>query len=314
MVFRRLVTSLALVLVLVSAPAHADKRVALSFDDIPRQKGAFLTPDERTEKIISALREAGVEQAVFFINPGRIETEDGADGEAHIAAYVTAGHVIADHSFSHRHLSKSTADEYLADIDRAEQWLSGRAGYRPWYRFPYLDEGADDKEKRDAVRAGLAARGLRNGYVTADGTDWHLEELTVRAKADGLSMNMERLRRLYVASQMGGLEYHDQLARDALGRSPAHVMLLHETDLAALFLPDLIAEMRKQGWTIISADEAYRDPIGEEQPDVPYSWGTLVGSMAWQRDVKPPLYPQWMTTAMITHQFETRVVDKPKQP
>ena len=37
---------------------------------------------------------------------------------------------------------------------------------RSWFRFPYLDEGAGDKEKRDAVRAGLAERGLVNGYVT----------------------------------------------------------------------------------------------------------------------------------------------------
>ena len=307
--FRTIFLMLVAAVLVAASPALAqDKRVALTFDDIPRQAGAFYTPDERTQKILAALEDAGVEQAAFFVNPGRLETPDGANGEAHIAAYVAAGHVIANHSFSHRHLSKSSAEEYLADIDRGEAWLRGRPGYRPWFRYPYLDEGAADLAKRDAVRAGLKARGLSNGYVTADGSDWHLEFLTIAAQQQGKTMDMKQLRRLYVASQMSGLEYHDQLARDTLGRSPAHVLLMHETDLAAMFLPDLIAEMRRHGWTIVTADEAFADPIASAEPDVPYAWGTLTGAMAWEKDVQPPTWPIWMSTGMVPHLFETRVI------
>ncbi|MEN3973214.1 polysaccharide deacetylase family protein [Sphingomicrobium sp. XHP0235] len=147
-------------------PAPDTKRVALTFDDIPRQAGAFFTPDERTDRLIAALDEAGVEQAAFFVNPGRLATTDGAGGEARISAYVEAGHVLANHSFSHPHLNTTSAEDYLADIDRASAWLEGRPGTRPWFRLPYLDEGGSDKAKRDAVRGGLAERGLMNGYVT----------------------------------------------------------------------------------------------------------------------------------------------------
>jgi peptidoglycan-N-acetylglucosamine deacetylase len=138
----------------------------------------------------------------------------------------------------------------LNDIDSAELFLKGRKGYRPWFRFPYLDEGAEDKVKRDAVRAGLVARGLRNAYVTADGSDWNLEDLTIRAMADGKNLDMEALRRLYVTTQMSAVAYHDELERRTIGRSPAHVLLLHETDLAALFIEDLIKELQAHGWTI----------------------------------------------------------------
>ena len=307
----RAILSLCLILLFgIASPALAEKRVALSFDDVPRSAGPFLTPDERTLRIIAALKENRVEQAAFFVNPGRLATVDGANGEAHIAAYVAAGHVIANHSFSHTHLRTGEADAYLADIDRAEGWLKGRKGYRPWFRFPYLDEGGRDKVKRDAARAGLAARGLRNGYVTADGSDWHLEQLTLDAKAAGKAMHMKQLERLYIGAQLSALEYHDQLARDTIGRSPAHVLLMHETDLAALFLTELIAQMRRQGWTIITADEAYADPIATEQPDVPYASGTLIGSMAWERDVPPPAYPLWMSTDMMSLLFDNRVVEK----
>lgn len=307
-------TVLVCALFALSSAALADKRIALSFDDAPRQRGAFFTPEERTAKLIAALRQAKVRQAVFFVNPGRLETPDGAGGEERIAAYARAGHLIANHTFSHPHLSAITAEAFLADVDKGEAWLKGRPGYRPWLRFPFLDEGGKDKAKRDAVRAGLAARGLRNGYVTADGTDWHLEQLTIDAKAAGKPMDMKALRRLYLQMQLSGVGYHDAMARSALGRSPAHVLLLHETDLAALFIADLVTELRRQGWTIVSADQAYADPLRKAFPDVPFAHGTLTGSLAWEKNIDPPLYPLWIGGAVATQLFESRVVKETAKP
>jgi peptidoglycan-N-acetylglucosamine deacetylase len=306
-------TQLALLVsILIACGAHAEKRIALTFDDVPRQRGAFFTPDERTTKLIAALKLAKVKQAAFFLNPGRLATADGQGGEARIAAYVAAGHVIANHSFSHPQLSDTDAVAYLADIDAAAVWLKGCAGYRPWFRFPYLDEGGDDKIKRNTIRAGLKSRGLVNGYVTADGADYNLEALTVQAKKDDKAMDMEALKKLYVTVQMSAVEYHDTLARRTLGRSPAHVMLMHETDLAAMFIPDLVAELRRNGWKIITADEAFADPISKAMPDVPFSYGTLIGSMAWQKDVKPPLWPIWIGTSTASFLFEKRVLKTPE--
>jgi peptidoglycan-N-acetylglucosamine deacetylase len=289
---------------------QTEKRIALTFDDIPRGAGAFFTPDERSEKLIAALKAAGVKQAAFFLNPAKLSEPDGQGGEARISAYVKAGHVIANHSNTHLRLSDSTAEDYLNDIDAAQIWLKGRKGYRPWFRFPYLDEGGADKAKRDAIRAGLKTRGLRNGYVTADGSDWHLEALTITAKNDSKEIDMKALRRLYVTSQMSGVAYHDELARLTIGRSPAHVMLLHETDIAALFIGDFVAELKRNGWTIITADEAFADPIAQVMPDVPYASGTVTGSMAWQKNIDPPYWPLWIGTKMMDDMFQRRVIKK----
>lgn len=305
---------LLLFALLACAPAQAQKRIALSFDDVPRQRGAFFTPEERSARLLDGLREAKVRQAVFFINPGRLEQPDGAGGETRIAAYAAAGHLIANHTFSHRSLNAISAEDFLADVDRAEAWLKGRPGYRPWLRFPYLHEGGSDKAKRDAVRAGLAARGLRSGYVTADGVDWHLEQLTIDAKAAGQTMDMKALRKLYLQMQLGAAEYHDVMARRTLGRSPAHVLLLHETDLAALFIGDLAAELRRGGWTIITADEAYCDPLRKAFPDVPWAGGTLTGALAWEKTIDPPLAPLWIGESVATHLFQRRVLKETATP
>ncbi len=301
-------------LLALATPAQAqDKRIALTFDDVPRGAGAFFTPEERSRRLIAALREAGVAQAAFFVTTENLDAPDGAGGEARIAAYVAAGHVIANHSHSHRHTDETDAAAYLADLDRAAAWLKGRPGYRPWFRFPFLDEGGRDAAKRDALRAGLAARGLRNGYVTADGSDWHLEQLTLDAKAAGRAMDMKALRKLYLQSQLGGIAYHEALARRTLGRSPPHVMLLHETDLAALYIADLVAELHNDGWTIITADEAFADAeLAAAMPIVPHTSGTLTGMMAWERGVQPPLAPLWMSTEMMSWMFETKVLTSPE--
>src|SRR3569623_2223053 len=104
------------------------KRIAISFDDAPRGPGAFLTEDDRAARLSAALRDAGASQAAFFVNPGRINIGDG--DEARLARYVAAGHVLANHTFTHPKLSRDSAGDYLAEIDKASAWLNGRPGYR----------------------------------------------------------------------------------------------------------------------------------------------------------------------------------------
>ena len=295
---------------LLPSPALADRQITLTFDDAPRGRGAFLTPHERTIKLISALERSQIRQAAFFVNPALLDTEDGKDGAWQLASYVAAGHVLANHSFSHPALSDLSAEDFLANIDQADAWLKQRPGFRPWFRFPYLNEGREDKAKRDAVRRGLAARGLRNGYVTVDGNDWHLEQLTIAARQAGKPIDMKALRDLYVETHVLSAEFNEALAIKATGRAPAHVMLLHETDLAALFLPDLVKALRARGWTIITADAAFADPIAAEAAtvDVPSAQGTLTEAVAWAHGLPAPRWPERNSTAVGERLFRERVL------
>ncbi len=297
-----------LALCAIAMPASAQKRIALTFDDAPRGPGAFLTQEDRTTRLIAALRRAGVRQAVFFVNPGNIAATDGGASEKRLAAYVAAGHVLANHSFSHPHLNTTPVADYLADVDRAGAWLRPRPGYRPWFRFPFLDEGGTDKVKRDALRAGLKSRGLANGYVTVDGSDWNIEGLTVAAKAAGKPIDMAALRDLYVETHVESAEFADDLARRATGRAPVQVMLLHETDLAALYIADMVAALKAKGWTIVSADRAYRDPIARVHPDVPSAQGTLLEAIAWEKGFPAPRWYARNTISVANALFRQRVL------
>lgn len=297
-----------LILLLLPVPAAAQKRIALSFDDAPRGRGAFFTPEARTQRIIAGLKKAKAPQAVFFVNPAAIGQGDGIGGAERIAAYVAAGHVIANHSNTHPHLSAMTADAYLADIDAAEMWLKGRRGYRPWFRFPFLDEGGKDKAKRDALRAGLAERGLRNGYVTAESSDWHLESLTREAVQAGKTVDRKALGALYVTWHVEAADFADTMMQRVTGRQPVQVMLLHETDLAALYIGDLVRGLRKAGWTVVSADTAYADPLGQAMPDTPSANGTLTEALAWAAGVPAPRWYRYNQTDLATAVFRDKVL------
>lgn len=271
---------LAGLLLLSDSPAAAQKRIALSFDDVPRHAGAFFTPDQRSIRLIAALHRAGVEQAGFFVTTGNLEKLDGEGGADRIRAYVAAGHVLGNHSTTHPWLSKTSVKDYLADLDHAEAWLADQPGRRPWFRYPYLDEGRGDIAKRDALRAALQDRGLQNAYITVDNYDWHLDAIASAARREGRVMNLEALRDLYVETLVQVANFYEVIAEEVLGRSPAQVLLLHETDLAALFVEDLAAALRLDGWQIIPIDEAYADPIAANEPETTYLGSGRVAALA----------------------------------
>jgi peptidoglycan/xylan/chitin deacetylase (PgdA/CDA1 family) len=302
--------ALAFLLALAAAPASAQegKRIALSFDDVPRHAGGFMTPDERTVALIAGLHRAGVEQAAFFVTTGNLDHDYGKGGEARIRAYAAAGHVIGNHSHSHGWLWNGDVAAYIADLDKAEAWLADKPGKRPWYRFPYLDEGRDPA-RRDALRAALRERGLLNGYVTVDNFDWAIDGLAHQAVEAKRAIDRDALRDLYVETIVDTAEFNDRIARETLGRSPAHVLLLHETDLNALFVVDLVAGLRAAGWTIITMDEAYRDPIAALVPDTLHLGGGRVTALAAAAGRDPDsLVHERTDEAELARLFDERVV------
>jgi peptidoglycan/xylan/chitin deacetylase (PgdA/CDA1 family) len=301
----------ALLLIFAAVPAAADKRIAFTFDDVPRGRGAFFTPDERTIRLIAGLHKAGVKQAAFYVVPGQIGHDDGTGGEQRIEAYVAAGHVIADHSFTHPHLNELSVPDYMANVDRAEAWLKGREGRRPWFRYPFLDEGGDDRAKVAAVRAALKARGLHNGYATVDGSDWNIEALTADAVKAGKKIDMAALRELYVSTMVGAADFADRLAIKTWHRQPAQVIVLHETDIAALYIADLVAALRKDGWKIVTADEAYADPISRLAPNVPSANGTLLELAAWEKGIPKPRWYERNDIDFANRLFAERVLHEP---
>jgi peptidoglycan/xylan/chitin deacetylase (PgdA/CDA1 family) len=283
------------------------KRIALTFDDAPIRDGPLFSGAERASRLIAALKEAGVEQAAFFVTTGHLRAP--AD-EERIRAYAAAGHLLANHSHGHRRLRRIGAEAYLADLDEASRALARFGPVRPWFRYPFLDEG-HDAPTRDAVRAGLRERGLANAYVTVDTWDWALVDLVRKAKEAGKEIDLDSLRALYLETMLSAVDTYDSLARETLGRSPAHVLLAHENDVQALFVGDLVRELRQRGWTIVSPDEAFADPIAAEAPETLHNGNGRVAALAAVRGMdRARLADRYHDEALLLRLFDERVVKR----
>jgi hypothetical protein len=121
-------------------------------------------------------------------------------------------------------------------------------------------------------------------------------------------MDMEALRDLYVETHVEAANFNEALARRELKRSPMHVLLLHETDIAALFIDDLVAALRKDGWEIITADQAFTDPLRREMPDAPSANGTLLGQIAHARGRTEQVWPPMTNQDFARRLFQQRVL------
>jgi len=194
------------------------KSVALTFDDGPHPR--------YTEQVLALLRKYGI-HATFFelgVNLGTVSPSGqvtlSRSGE--IAKRVLAdGHVIANHTYSHRVLPKLAPDEWNGEIDRTDLLLEAVAGRKPeLFRAPY---GARNKD----ILARVNADGLRSVMWTVDSLDW----------ADPIpeSIEMRVLHELNVRHR-GIILFHDIHKQSVLALSP------------------VIEELQRQDYSFLSFD------------------------------------------------------------
>lgn len=288
--------------VLFSLSAEA-QQVALTFDDAPRRDEAIFSGSERTRILIEKLAKAKV-QAAFFCVPRNLTPEK----QKRLEAYASAGHILGNHSFSHPRIEDTPPKQYIADIKKAHRILAPIKGFQPLFRYPYLHEG-HTRHVRDAVRKALKEIGYQNAYVTIDTYEWYINSLLEKAVKASKKINFPKLKHLYIQHIFASAEYYDNMAQIVLGRSPCHVLLLHENDLAALFIDDLIDFFRANGWEIISPAKAYNDPIAQNVPDVLYNQQGRIAAIANAKGTSPKvLKPKRENTEFLDALFAEQEV------
>ncbi len=260
----------------------ARREIALTFDDAPRLDSRQFTGTERTRLLIENLANAKSPPVIFFSTTKHIDEQ----GDARMRAYQGAGHYIGNHTHTHQRISKLGVDAYIEDIRVAHEKLSQYDNFVPLFRYPFLDEGRDI-ESRDRIRTELLNLGYSNGYVTVDNYDFFMDSLLQRAIEQGRAINWDNLGRAYVASLMESVRFYSDIAVQYLDQSPVHSILLHENDLAAMYIDDFIKALRTEGWTIVDARKAYKDPIAKQVPDTLFNGQGRVGALARVKGVEP---------------------------
>lgn len=266
--------------------------IAISLDDAPMPGTVLHKGMEKTQKILQALQETNCPAVGIFATAAHAQ---GEINMKRLRMYGEAGHVIANHSYSHYKLDKVTSEKFIADIKKAHEVLSVLPNFKPFFRFPYLVEGKN-KAQRQVVIHALDAMGYQEGYTTVNNHDYYLNKLLLDAVKAGKTVDYDKLRKLYLSILWDCIETNQKLAYKVCNRKVKHVLLLHENDLAALFIRDLIAHIRKQGWKIISIEEAYQDPIARIPVTNTYSLTGRIGTIAVEQGLGKGLVPFPETT------------------
>ena len=107
-----------------------------------------------------------------------------------------------------------------------------------------------------------------------------MDSLLQRALEQGREIDMDKLGRAYVDTLMQAVRFYADIGNRYLEHPPAHTLLLHENDLAALYIGDLINALRAEGWTIIDALQAFKDPISAVEPDTLFNNQGRVAAIA----------------------------------
>lgn len=142
----------------------------LTFDDVD---------DGSINAILSILEPTGI-QAVFFVVGRDIERRPKL-----LAKMRDAGHIIGNHSYSHRDMRHLSISEARDEIERTQEIISRYGGYR-WFRPPY---GAISRSLSDWL--------LEAGYTivlwSLDSGDWRrraTRESVVTAVSQAMSRDI----------------------------------------------------------------------------------------------------------------------------
>ncbi|WP_422079609.1 polysaccharide deacetylase family protein [Ulvibacterium sp.] len=265
-------------------PDHVPKelnrpKVSFTFDDGITQDILNYPFKQWNQMILSSLDKAGV-KSVFFVTGAN---KSDSKGKYLLQSWNDKGHSIANHTFSHPNfhsedLSIKDFEKELLDTDTI---ISGYNNYQKLFRFPYLKEGAS-REKIDGIRNVLSQYGYRNGYVTIDASDWYINGRLIRKiKKLGIDKaEVPKFKEYYLEHIMDRANYYETLSYELTGRHINHTLLLHHNLTSTLFLGDLIARFKEEGWEIIDAPTAFKDKIFETLPSRVPAGESLIWSMA----------------------------------
>lgn len=269
----------------INAASFADepkrvKEIAFTFDDAPAEDTVNFKSIDRTKFLVKKLKTLKMPKVMVFVNP----CKDPQNAITQMSLYTKAGHLIGNHSCSHPRLDDVGYEEYIRDVEKGDKELISLFKGQKFFRFPYLNEGYKKDSARDVLREWLKNNNYRNGMVSADNDDYIFSFKMAQAQARGKKIDHKKLETMFVNHVVGGADFYNEAAIKHLGRSPKHVLLLHERDATVMYLEALVREFKKRGWSIVAVDEAYNDPIYFEFPVNKYSGNGIIPQMIKEKN------------------------------
>jgi peptidoglycan/xylan/chitin deacetylase (PgdA/CDA1 family) len=251
-------------------------RISITIDDFNLFGASQAVAEQRNRALLNALRAHSNLKAAAFICGRNIDNELG---RSIVKEWGNAGHIIANHTYSHWYYPNHSFEQYAPDILRVEALIKDQPGFTKRFRFPALKEG-DTIERRDKMRAFLKEHGYRMGYVTVDASDWYIDQRLRARLANNARADVAPYKEFYLSHLWDRAAFYDSLSRKALGRSVKHTLLIHHNVLNEFFLADVLGMFQSKGWKLIDAADAFTDPVFSAAPDILPAGESIIWALA----------------------------------
>ncbi len=229
---------------------------------------------------LKTLRNAQLPRTHAFITGCVMETRKSTP-------WAKAGQAIGNHTFSHLALSKVTAPEYIADLDRLDPVLAARLkkGDLRYFRYPYLDMG-DTEEKYSAVAAHLKEK----KYVVAPASipigDHRWAVAYERCLNAGNKAGAKAVRQQFVEAALRGLKAAEAHSQKLYSRVIPLILLLHLNSLENDSLAELLQAYKNSGVRFTTLEAALEDAAYAEHPGFArYDSGFFLNQVAQKKGI-----------------------------
>jgi len=290
-------------------PESNSKAVAITVDDLPgavpgRGSGAAvgdLKDLQRINRAITGILKSHHAPAIGFVNEWKLQVNGERDARVELLqGWLDAGLTLGNHTYTHASFQTTPLDQYEDETIRGEvvtRVLMKAAGQEEkYFRHPFLMTGPT-QEAKAAFEAFLKERGYRVAPVTVDNDDWRFNDVLGAALERQDKQLAEKTRAAYLAYVDSAFDYYEGVSRSLFHREIPQVLLIHDSELTAECLDELLTRLERRGYRFISLDQALADPayatrdlfIGPEGFSWLIRWKLAFGQEAdWQNEPDPP--------------------------
>jgi peptidoglycan/xylan/chitin deacetylase (PgdA/CDA1 family) len=235
----------------------ADRRVAITIDDLPRGGDGGPRDYESlrvmTEKLLAPFKEQKI-PLIGFVNEGKIPAPEL---RKILDLWLDAGADLGNHTYSHPNFFTTPLEQFEKEVIDGEPVtraaLEARGKKLEYFRHPFLNVGPN-LETRQAFEKFLFNRGYRVAPVTLDNSDYMF------ALVYSTPALRARIVHDYVPYLNTIVQFFEQRANEVAGHDIPQILLIHASQLNADQMPQILAMFRTRGYSFISLDEALKDP------------------------------------------------------
>ena len=250
-----------LVVILASGDSlfSQDKKIALTFDDLPSLGPlGYWRPREISNVILRTLEQHGITAAGFVVEE---KVDEDPSTFIVLEDWASRGHLLGNQTYADADFNELKVSDFLHHIADGQKYLlrlsrAHRFNHR-YIRFPYLHQGNTESKRKDIDKR-LYRGGYEIAHVTVKTSDYSFNALYIENEED--PETLERLKSIFLEHAGQGLDYAEGQSRKVFGRNINHILWLHCGAATAHFLGDLIQLLQERDYQFVSFLDALADP------------------------------------------------------